>query len=122
MLIQTMNYATNTILDELADLPITTLNPGSIDNSASKMWFSNFDNYFTFARSYTKSAGDTVYYSFNFYTTNVLPANGLIDITLPVTPTSCWVSLGLEDIASGIIFIYILYSSLFSLSRHAGVL
>ncbi len=65
------------------------------------MWFSNFDNFFSFSRNYVLSADDTIYYTFNFYTTNALPATAIIDITFSITPLSnCYVYIGLEDISS----------------------
>ena len=76
---------------------------GVIDNSASKMWISNFENFFTFARSYDLSIGDLISYTFNFYTANAIPGNSAAGITLvlPITPSvGCYVSLGLEDVSS----------------------
>lgn len=78
------------------------------------MWISNYGNFFGFSRSYILSQGDTVHYTFNFYTTNALSSDGKIEITFPFNPIStpageCYVSLGLEDISQSKKYLYIMF-------------
>lgn len=67
------------------------------------MWISNYEKFFSFSRNYILSAGDSIFYTLNFYTKNALPAGALIVVDFAFAPLSvdnCYASLGLEDISS----------------------
>lgn len=94
MILQTWTDSIKTILEQSYHT-LPNVNPGTLSNSASDMYFTNFG-----ISGYALVPNDYISYEFTFRLLNRIGDNGRIDVTFPFNIDYCLPAVGFNDLSS----------------------